>query len=100
MAMGRSRTRLAVARWENEGGAVKHDAPSGPRRGPSLDDDQAWRDPDPAPVRESSSTFGPTGGHSLASGLGGGVNQQDLAGPQGGRRADAPEGETRAPRLR
>jgi hypothetical protein len=99
VAMGSPRTPLAVARWENEGGAVKHEAPSGPRRGPSPDDGQAWRDPDSVPARESSSNS-PTSGHELGRGQGGGANEQDSAEPQVGRRADAREGETRAPRLR
>ena len=99
MAMGRPLTPLAVARWENEGGAVKHEAPGGPRRGPSLDDGQAWRDRDSVPARESSSNSQPTSGHELSRGQGGRANDPDLAGPQVGRRADAPEGETRASGL-
>jgi|SRR5450759_4673840 hypothetical protein len=99
VAMGRPRTPLAVARWENEGGAVKHEAPSDLRRILSLDYGQAWRDPDSVPARESSSKSQPASGHELGSGQGRGANEQDLAGPQVGRRAGAREGETRAPRC-
>jgi hypothetical protein len=99
VAMGRSRTPLAVARWENEGGAVKNEAPRGPRRILLLDDGQAWRDPDSVPAGESSSKSQSTSGHELDSGQGRGANEQDLAGPQVGRRAGAREGDNRAPRC-
>lgn len=90
----------AEARWENEGGAVKHEAPSGLRRGLSLADGKASRDPDSAPARESWSKSEPISGHDLDSGQDGEASEQDSAGPQVGRRAGAPGGETRAPRFR